>query len=92
MSFDLGLDATNPVFGVSDKRNSSQSPQLQKLARNLLVASLDMILSNKRITKMLIRLGGCAGWSLPSLFTNTKHRFSCVQAHYYTMYIHMEKI
>ena len=29
-----------------------------------------MILSKKRITKALIRLRGCAGWSAPVLFAN----------------------
>ena len=29
-----------------------------------------MILSNERLTKALIRLCGCAGWSAPLLFTN----------------------
>ena len=40
-----------------------------------------MILLNKRITKALIRLHGCAGWSAPFLFANTKDRFSHVEAH-----------
>ena len=33
----MGLDATNPAFGVSDKArvDSNQSPQLQRLARKL---------------------------------------------------------
>ena len=31
----MGLDATEPVFGVSDKETRNQSPQLQKLARKL---------------------------------------------------------
>ena len=35
----------------------------------LLLASLDMILFNKRITRALIRLRGCAGLSLCSLQT-----------------------
>ena len=30
-----------------------------------------MILSKKRITKALIRLRGCAGWSAPVLFANS---------------------
>ena len=39
------------------KRNSNQSPQLQRLASEISpVASLDMLLSEKRITKALIRL------------------------------------
>ena len=35
-----------------------------------LVASLDMILSNKRMIKVLISLCGCAGWSAHLLFAN----------------------
>ena len=31
-------------------------------------ASLDILLSNKQITKALIRLRGCTGWSTPLLF------------------------
>ena len=40
-----------------------------------------MILSNKRITKTLIRLCRCAGWSASLLFANTKDRFSNVEGH-----------
>ena len=40
-----------------------------------------MALSNKRITKLLMRMGGCAGWSAPLLFANSKDEFSSVQAH-----------
>ena len=36
------------------------------------VASLDMILSKKRITKALIRLHGGAGWSAPLLFAKPR--------------------
>ena len=39
-----------------------------------LAASLDMILSNKRITKALIRLHGCAGWSVSLLFPNLRRQ------------------
>ena len=45
-------------------------------------ARSNMILSNKRITKALIRLHGCAGWSAPLLFANIKDGFSHVEAHY----------
>ena len=34
--------------------------------------SLDMLLSNKRITKVLIRLRGCAGWFAPLFFANPR--------------------
>ena len=33
-----------------------------------------MILSSKRITKSLIRLRGCAGWSAPLLFANLRRQ------------------
>ena len=33
-----------------------------------------MILSKKRITKALIRLRGCAGWSAPVLFANPRRQ------------------
>ena len=65
----------NMSSGFLKKRDSNQSPQLQKLARNLkilLVACLDMILSNKQITKALISLRGWAGWSAPLLFANPR--------------------
>ena len=39
-----------------------------------------MVLSNKRITKVLIRLRGCAGWSAPVLSANPGGRFSRVEA------------
>ena len=40
-----------------------------------------MILFSKRVTKALIRLRGCAGWSVPLLFANTEDRFSRVEAY-----------
>ena len=55
------------------KQYSNQSPKLQRLATRLkflLAAYLDMVLFNKQITKALIRLRGCAGWSAPLLFAN----------------------
>ena len=45
------------------------------------VASLDMVLSKKRITKVLIRLRGCAGWSAPLLFANLRRQVFCEEAH-----------
>ena len=37
-----------------------------------------MLFSEKRITKALIRLCGCAGWSAPLLFANLQGQvFSC---------------
>ena len=62
--------------GFSTKWDSNQPAQLQRLARklNFVVARLDMILSNKWITKALIRLHGCAGWSAPLLFANPRRQ------------------
>ena len=76
----LGLDATKPVFGVSEKVRLkpvfSATETSWKIEISLL-ASLDMILSNKRITKALIRLRGCAGWSAPLLLaTHRRQVFS----------------
>ena len=39
-----------------------------------------MALPETRITKALIRLRGCAGWSVPVLFANPEDRFSRVEA------------
>ena len=46
------------------------------------LASLVMIHFKKGITKALISLGACAGWSALSLFTNSEDRFSCVEGTY----------
>ena len=82
----LGLHATNPVFGISNKASftpvSSATWTSQKIEL-WPVASLHMILSTKRIKKALIRLHGCAGWSAHVLFANPEDRFSRVVAHYY---------
>ena len=61
----------NRSSGFLARQVSNQSPQLQRLARNLKafpVANSYMILSKKRIRKALIRLRGWAGWSVPVLF------------------------
>ena len=42
----------------------------------VIVASLEMMLSKKRITKALISLRGCAGWSAPLMFADPEDRFS----------------
>ena len=69
----MGLVARKPVFRVSDnarfKPVSSATETSWKIKISH-VAALHMILSKKRISKALIRLGGCAGWSAPVLFAN----------------------
>ena len=67
----MGLEATKPVFGVSDKarlKPVSSATETSKKIEIPPMASLDMILSRKRITKALISLRECAGWSAPLLF------------------------
>ena len=69
----MGSEAKKAVFGVSDnvipKPTSSATETIYK-SEILHVASFDMILSNKLITKALIRLLGWAGWSVALLFAN----------------------
>ena len=49
--------------------------------RNFTFTSLDMTILKMGITKLLIRLRGCSGWSAPLLFANTEDRFSSIGAH-----------
>ena len=44
-------------------------------------ASLDIILCRERITKVLIRLRRCTGWSAPMLFLYDNIRFSPIESH-----------
>ena len=63
--------------GFPTKRVSNQPPQLQRLAREIEispVASWHMILSKKGITKALIRLCECAGWSATVLFAKPRRQ------------------
>ena len=73
----MGCDTTKPVFRVSDKA------KLESVyaATEKFEASLDMLLSKKRMTKALISLSGCSGCSAPLLFTSTEDRFSHMEAH-----------
>ena len=75
----------NEIFGVSDKESfkpvSSATETSLKIEISPVASLHIMILSKKRITKALIRLCRCAGWSAPLLFANTEDRFSHVVAH-----------
>ena len=74
----LGLNMTKPVFGVYNKVMLKQARSATETSQKIEISpveSLNMTLSNKQITKALIRLWGCAGWSAPFLFTNTNERF-----------------
>ena len=46
------------------------------------MTSLDRILSNKQISKALIRLRGWAGWSALCCSQTSEDRFSSVEAHF----------
>ena len=80
----IGLVARNSVFGVFDKvryKPDCSATDMNEKFEISLVESLDTILSNKRITKALIRLRGCEGWPAPWLFANPEDRYSHVEAH-----------
>ena len=67
--YHMGREAKKPVFGVSQKPRLKPFFWASETIEILLEASLYiMLLSNKRITKALIRLRRCAGWSAPVLF------------------------
>ena len=77
----MGPDTTKPVFEFSDKvrfKPAWSATETSQNSKTSLVASLDMILSNKQITKVLIRLRRCAGWSAPLLFAN----LDVIHSHY----------
>ena len=55
-----------------------RASSLQNMSEISLEANLDLIISKNRITKILINLRGCAGWSVPLLFANSRSQgFSC---------------
>ena len=53
----MGRNATKPVFGVSDKVRFKPACSAEETSKKIeisLVSSLDIIISNRRITKALI--------------------------------------
>ena len=72
-------EKTKVVFGdVRPGYDSNPSAHLQRLARSrdiLGTATTGIILSSQRITKALIRLHQCTGWSVPLLFAYGINRF-----------------
>ena len=75
VTYHMGLVATKPVFGASDKERLKPASSAKEI---LLVASLHMILSKKRLKVALISLYECTGWSAPLLFANPEDGFSGV--------------
>ena len=70
----MGFNATKPVFRVSDKVRFKPACSATEKIEISFIASLEMILSKKRITKALIRLRGCVGWSAHVLFANPRRQ------------------
>ena len=73
----LGLVARKPVFGVCYKARVKLVSSATEKIEISPVASLHMLLPKNRITKALIRLRECTGWSGPVLFANPRQVFSC---------------
>ena len=71
----MDLIATKLDFVVYDKvrfKPAYSATGTSYKIESSLVASFDMVLSKKGIKKALIRLRGCAGWSAPLLFANSR--------------------
>ena len=76
----MGLDAKKAVFGVSrDKarlKQVSSATETSQKTEILLVATLDNnTFQKKGITKALVSLRGCAGWSVPCCSQTPKTGF-----------------
>ena len=90
----MGL-VTKPVVWVSDKARLKPFSSATETSWNIeimLVASLDMILSNKPITKALISLWVCTGWSAPLLFTNHQRQVFLCLGPYVLAHIYVYKV
>ena len=73
----VGLVVRKPVFGISNKASFkpvSSATETSYKIEILPVTRINMALSKKQITKMLIRLRGWAGWSAPVLFSNPRRQ------------------
>ena len=73
----MGRDVTKPVFGVSGKSSFKPFYSATEISLKIEISPvtrLRMILSDKRITKALISLRGCVGWSAPVLFANLRRQ------------------
>ena len=73
----MELVARKPSFVVSDKASFKPASSATETSWKIEISSvarLHMILSEKRITKALIRLCGCAGWSATVLFANPRRQ------------------
>ena len=86
----LGRAMRKSVFRISDKMRFKPACSATETSLKIeisLVVCLDMVLSNKQKTKVLIRLQGCAGWSAPFLFANAPRQVSPVKVQLNYLYI-----
>ena len=60
----------------------SYKDKINKNIEILLVVSLASLLSRKRITKVLLNLHRCTGWSAALLFVCCEVRYSCTEARF----------
>ena len=68
----------NVSSGVSDPARHKPACAATEASQVLEISAIESrVLSKQRTTKVLIRLRGCAGWSVPLLFTyDIRHIFS----------------
>ena len=80
-----------PVFGISDQVRLKPACSVTEVSQRLEISYTEtrgIILSRQRITKALIRLRGCAGWSASLLFAYAKSRFSLYEAQLYISWLY----
>ena len=64
------------LWGTAHTKSKSSTFPWAGWGEVLLIASLDMILLKKQITKLLMTLRVCTGWSAPLLYKSPKTVFS----------------
>ena len=75
----LSLVMRKPVFGVFEQARFKPVCSAKKASYRLEISDIetrDIMLFKQQITKLLISLRGCTGWSAPLLFAYGKNRFS----------------
>ena len=75
----MGLDLRKSVSGISDNARHTPACSVTETSYNiehLHEAILDIILCRKQITKALIKLHGCTGWSVPLLYACNNNMIS----------------
>ena len=78
---EMFLVMRKPVLGGLRLEPIGSPTEMSENIEILSKASLDVILSFKQITMVLISLRGCAVWSVPLLFICSKVNFSREESH-----------